>query len=418
MSGFSDPGPLPELAWLPVEKLRVNLDYQRIIGTPRSQALIHQIAQDFRWLAFQSIQATPDNEGGWYVIDGQHRVEAARRRGITHVPATVVSAATVAEQADAFVQANRNRIPINQFAAFHALVASNEKVAVCLAGILAKAEITVPRSQPSATSMPPGITLAIGKLLELARRHGEKAALPIACVADAYRGIPGALRSPFFDGATRFIFSVADQKEGARHAMRFFKSKAPDELAATMTLAIGDKGGQIARGQAIADLIRASLPAGAFAATKPTKPIPQGPKKIAEPAVKAKTPAASIPPRSRAKSTAAHSSSPALPIRPVVRRVENIRPDEDAAIATFIKRNGVSTSVDFGIHQKIVDAARDVCGFDVARARSFNGKAAWLLNNGRCDTREFYKRVNFDLERRGKKPIEMPKPAHAGEAAE
>jgi hypothetical protein len=312
MTEFSDPGPLPELAWLPIDKLRVNSDYQRLIGTPRSQALIHQIAQDFQWLAFQSIQATPDDNGGWYVIDGQHRVEAARRRNFTLVPATVVAAATVAQQADAFVRANRNRIPINQFAVFHALVTSGDPTATQLAAICRRAAIVIPRSTPSASDMPAGVSLAIGTLLALTRRHDSLVHLPIHAVAEAYRAIKGALRAPFFDGAARYIFSLPSEQrdEAIARANAFFASKHPDDLFASIAGKVG-QGGATSRGQAIAALIRASCPAPIEIATR--RVSPPALKKVGKPAVKANLVVASESSIKRAPAIPASAPQPRTP---------------------------------------------------------------------------------------------------------
>lgn len=75
-----DPGPRPELTWLPVGRLDIDPAYQRAIDTRRSQRLIGKIAANFRWAAFQAILAGPSGPERWLIIDGQHRVAAAARR--------------------------------------------------------------------------------------------------------------------------------------------------------------------------------------------------------------------------------------------------------------------------------------------------------------------------------------------------
>ena len=90
MSAASDIGTPPELAWLPVDKLDVDPAYQRTLDTKASQKLITKIAENFRWISFQAILATPQGEGDdrrWLIIDGQHRAAAAKQRGIPHIPA-------------------------------------------------------------------------------------------------------------------------------------------------------------------------------------------------------------------------------------------------------------------------------------------------------------------------------------------
>ena len=92
-----DPGPLPELAWLSVAKCSVDASYQRTFESRTSQALVSRIAENFRWSAFQAVLAAKRG-AGWVIIDGQHRVEAARRAGIEHVPAVIVRAGSIAEE--------------------------------------------------------------------------------------------------------------------------------------------------------------------------------------------------------------------------------------------------------------------------------------------------------------------------------
>lgn len=110
MSAAPDVGPLPDLAWLPVEKLDVDPAYQRTLDTPRSRALVARIAAAFRWARFQAILAAPAAPDRWLIIDGQHRVTAARQIGLARVPAVVIPVLTTAEQAAAFVGANRDRV--------------------------------------------------------------------------------------------------------------------------------------------------------------------------------------------------------------------------------------------------------------------------------------------------------------------
>jgi ParB-like chromosome segregation protein Spo0J len=145
---MSDPGALPELAWLPVDKLDVDPAYQRTLDTKASQKLIQKIADGFRWISFQAILATPVGKGDdkrWLVIDGQHRVAAARLCEIEHVPAVVVAEASQSEQAAAFVGANRNRVPMSAQALYHAELAAGEPEALTIARLAAAAGIAIVR---------------------------------------------------------------------------------------------------------------------------------------------------------------------------------------------------------------------------------------------------------------------------------
>src|SRR3546814_7094126 len=92
-----------ELAWIAVEALAVDPSYQRSIEGKRSQATIKRMVAEFSWALFgaATVADTPD---GYRVIDGQHRIEAARRLGIAEVPCLLVEADDPKAQALFFVK--------------------------------------------------------------------------------------------------------------------------------------------------------------------------------------------------------------------------------------------------------------------------------------------------------------------------
>jgi len=212
----TDFGAPPELAWLPVAKVRADERYQRTLESRRSQKLIDLLVAKFRWAAFGSLLATDDGDGGWYVIDGQHRLEAARRLGIAHVPASVLKNMTVEEAASSFVSANGSRVTVNQFALYHARLAAGDEAARELSRSLAKARIAITRYPIPENKIAAGQTMALGQLARISReRIPALAALIIGAVADAYRTVPGALRGLFFQAADIAITKTEPEKRVA-----------------------------------------------------------------------------------------------------------------------------------------------------------------------------------------------------------
>jgi hypothetical protein len=221
--GLSDPGPLPELAWLPVAKLTVDPRYQRSIETPHGQRIIERIAVNFKWLAFQAILAAK-SETGWTILDGQHRVEAARRRGIDKVPAVVVAADNIAAQAEAFVRANSDRVNISTYALHFARLTAGDEAAVALDELCRAGGIAIARSS-AAGILKAGETQALISLSALLRRHGRVVTLQVVkAVAQSYAAEPGALRAAFFAGAASWIIGHAanERPAAARQAAGFF----------------------------------------------------------------------------------------------------------------------------------------------------------------------------------------------------
>lgn len=164
----TDLGKMPRLEWLPVVKLAVDRRYQREMGS-RNWAHTHRILREFSWLYYQPICVAPAATGGGYlVIDGQHRLEAAKKHPlIDKLPCYVVDAVDVAQQARTFVALNARRISITRLHRFWAAEASGDATARRIVALCSKAGVTIVRS---AQILPPRSTystLTFEKLLPL-----------------------------------------------------------------------------------------------------------------------------------------------------------------------------------------------------------------------------------------------------------
>jgi len=231
-------GARPKLEWLPVQKLAVDHRYQRTLDSDRSQALIARIAAKFRWSAFQAILATPRQKadgGGWLVLDGQHRVAAAKLCGIDAVPSVVVDAASLEEQAAAFVQSNLDRVTVNPYALYHAKLVGGDEAAGEIARLCKRAGIAIPRKPLAADHIGAGETLALGTLAAILRQRGPaQAALAVGAVAEAYRDEPGALRANIFLAAAALVAaaeSAVERPEVAKRITAALRRLKPAELA-------------------------------------------------------------------------------------------------------------------------------------------------------------------------------------------
>jgi hypothetical protein len=209
-------GPRPQLRWLPIDSLTVDRTYQRTLDSKASQRSIARIAGEFRWSAFQAILVTPALADDFYLIlDGQHRVEGARRAGHGEVPAVIVATASTAEQASAFARANRDRVAVNAFALHHALLAAADAAAGTIDGACRAAGIEIPRYPIPADKLKPGQTMALATIAEIVARHGIAVAVPaLVAVADAYREESGRLRAPLL----RAVAAIVAERPGYHEA--------------------------------------------------------------------------------------------------------------------------------------------------------------------------------------------------------
>ncbi len=124
-------GKKPQFKWLRIELLQVDGRYQREIKQD-GVTLINRIVRDFKWARFGALLvAGPDRIGDYAVIDGQHRLEAARRHPqISEVPCLVVDAGDVPSQARTFKGVNKDRRGVTRINVFWADVAAGEESAV------------------------------------------------------------------------------------------------------------------------------------------------------------------------------------------------------------------------------------------------------------------------------------------------
>lgn len=226
-----DWGPVPLLGFRTVAELHVDARYQRSLESKRSQQNIARIVAGFRWAAFGAVLVTARDEGGWWLLDGQHRVAAARQLGINAVPCVEVAAADVADQARLFVAANRDRVAVNPFALHHALVAAGDADARAIAAACRRAGIEVARYPIPATSIRPLVTLAPGAVLAALRDQGEAATgRALKLLAEIYADVPGALRAATIKGLAALLHDTpAVRDEAVRAALRRIAASTLDE---------------------------------------------------------------------------------------------------------------------------------------------------------------------------------------------
>jgi hypothetical protein len=268
---MSDPGPKPEMDWLPVARLSVDPRYQRAIETKRSRALIARLVEKFNWSAFQAIIATPNGEA-WLVIDGGHRVEAARLRGETHVPAVIVQAPSLADQARIFVSTNQNRVAMHTMAIHHAKVAAGDEKALAVKALCDELGLTIPRNPQGAKYLKPGETMAIGSLGRVIADYPlADVLLGLGAVVKAYREKPMFLRAALLLAAVAVTHN-ADEPAPYAQRLAAFLGRTDGDWLFTRALAMQSEM-KITGNMAIERLLRQGV-AGAVPSWSTTKPAP------------------------------------------------------------------------------------------------------------------------------------------------
>lgn len=116
------PGDMGKYCLVPVDELLICENYQRRVV---SEANTLAIAKDFDRAAFGVLIVMRRKYGQMFVVDGQQRLSAVKRRGdMSHVPCLVFESKGQEHEARAFVALNINRKRVTAVERFRAAVAA------------------------------------------------------------------------------------------------------------------------------------------------------------------------------------------------------------------------------------------------------------------------------------------------------
>jgi len=234
-------GPRPELAWVVLDLLDVDERYQRAISSERGQDVIERLARDFHWRRFQPPTLTPREGGRYAVLDGQHRVEAAKIVGLGEVPAYVVATDSLAEEADSFVAINGGRVQVNPFQMHHAKLVAGDPDALAIKAACDKAGVIVPRYPIPKTMMKPRVTMALTTIRDLLKSHGEVAAVAaLETLADAFPARGGEIRALAIRALS--ILFKADPGLDRRGMISALVKRPPEKREHQAAITASDKG--------------------------------------------------------------------------------------------------------------------------------------------------------------------------------
>lgn len=115
-----------KLAMLDKNILQFNPDYQRELIPSK----VRDITSDWSWVSLGAI-VVGHRDGVYWVVDGQHRVVAAKRRSdVRELPCVIFETEGVREEAQGFIALNTGRKPVTAIAKHRAYVMSGDEVSV------------------------------------------------------------------------------------------------------------------------------------------------------------------------------------------------------------------------------------------------------------------------------------------------
>ena len=112
---------------IPINELRIDTTYQRPLMGHR----VDTMAAEWNWIAcgVLIVVLRGPNSGEYFVVDGQHRVEAARRVGIYKLPCIVFDGMQHKTEAKEFLDVNTLRRGLNIMDRYRALLATDDPIA-------------------------------------------------------------------------------------------------------------------------------------------------------------------------------------------------------------------------------------------------------------------------------------------------
>lgn len=209
-------GRMPALQNLLPSELEIDPAYQRSLEAAPSQTLVRKIAQHWNWDLCQPLVVARRENGALFVIDGQHRLAAARLRGdIQQLPAVVVQYANREDEAASFVHLNMQRRPLSKLDLFKAAIASGDTEATAIAEAMSEVGLSVaPHS--NYTCWQPGMISNIGGIEQAWRRYGRTiTCTALAILAESFRGQRLRLAGTVFPGIVAVCAANSTAAPGA-----------------------------------------------------------------------------------------------------------------------------------------------------------------------------------------------------------
>lgn len=254
-------GRMPALQFLKPSELSIESDYQRSIEGLESQKLIRLIAQNWNWDLCQPL-AVSQRDGHLFVIDGQHRLAAAKLRGdIEQLPCVVGLYGSVKAEAVAFTNLNDRRRPLSALDKFKAAVVAGEPDAIAISAALAENGLSLAR-HTNWKFWKPGQVGNVGGLRQAWKKKGaevSKAALGV--LAEAYGEEVLRYAGMLFPGLVSLCEDGREKAIAEDQIAKLTKTvKARDQAAwYSITLEVYAKSPDLGRHVALTRVLRAAM---------------------------------------------------------------------------------------------------------------------------------------------------------------
>lgn len=272
-------GRMPVLQFMAPAELAIDATYQRDLAAGPSQTLIRKIAQYWNWDLCQPLVVARRAGGGLFVIDGQHRLEAARMRGdIAQLPCVVVDYASTADEAASFVHLNQQRRPLGKLDLFKAAVASEDPEANAIVAAMDAAGLSIAPHQ-NYISWKPGMVSNIGGIETAWRTKGAAVTTAaLGLLSEAFAGQVLRYAGTIFPGILAVVadeYELGTTTERRQHLVKMLASRKQSDWRSAIMRAYADNP-NLGKRDAAPKVIREEWAKrfGFFSKEAPAKPRP------------------------------------------------------------------------------------------------------------------------------------------------
>lgn len=183
-----------------IANLKVDNSYQRQIV----ERQVAQIIDYFNWDAFSTPVIGKRKSGGLYIIDGQQRIEAATRLGVTKVNAEIVVSTGSKFEANLFHQLNARKTRLTKIEIFRSALKGGNQFAIDIYAAVRAAGFDIPLEAGIPVKWP--YVRALSRLEQLYKDGGaELINTVLSLIHDMWEGEDDAMREDVIGGLHRFI---------------------------------------------------------------------------------------------------------------------------------------------------------------------------------------------------------------------
>lgn len=209
------------IKFININELFSNLNYQRYMDKKR----VNSLALNFDKNLFGYIKVYYDiNDKKYYIIDGQHRTEAARIKGYTYIPCEIIEAKTTKEAATIFVDVNTKIKALSKLEIFKAKLCEGDEAALSLNKICEEEGYRIANSTMSYSLR---CIHCLEKIYKQDKGNSLKKLLRL--LSEIYNGLPDSLTADIVESYYRF-YKLYDDLIIEKELIRKFKEISIKEI--------------------------------------------------------------------------------------------------------------------------------------------------------------------------------------------